>query len=79
MTAGSKKCKCIKGTSYVCSKACSNYGTDGQSCKNRDCKVKKNTRSDYENEYYYQKYMKYKSKYQILKKIRWCFIYWNEL
>ena len=33
MTAGSKKCKCIKGTSYVCSKACSNYGTDGQSVK----------------------------------------------
>ena len=68
MTAASKKCECKKGTSYVCSKACSNYGTDGKSCKkNSDCKVKKKGRSDYENEYYYQKYMKYKSKYQILK------------
>ena len=68
MTAASKKCECKKGTSYVCSKGCSNYGTDGKSCKkNSDCKVKKNGRSDYENEYYYQKYMKYKSKYQILK------------
>jgi len=68
MTAASKKCECKKGTSYVCSKGCSNYGTDGKSCKkNSDCKIKKKGRSDYENEYYYQKYMKYKSKYQILK------------
>ena len=51
MTASSKKCKCNRGNSYVCSKGCKNFGTVGQSCKkNSDCKIKKKSKSDYEND-----------------------------